>query len=302
MINNTILACPYCNSSLEELSEGLKCVDCGEIFEVNKANQIDLRLKKTKKYNINFNIGAQELLYTYKNKIKLLKKNPNSPNNILNKNIPYHLTKEILTYFPSPKSRNSIMLDLGSGHGVHREICESIGFNYIGIDYKTPEADILADVHALPFKDNSFEFVLSIAALEHIQYPFIMMREVRRILSPGGVFIGSVSFLEPFHEDSFYHHTYLGVLNTLVSANFDIEFVSPNESWNGITAIAQMALFPMLPGFISRLIVFPLNLLHILWWKTGKIISGNIKANKLNRLLLTTGSFYFMAIKKQEDF
>lgn len=297
-----ILACPYCNSSLLETSKGVKCLQCEKEYETNENNQIDFRLKEHKKYNICLILGEQELLYKNFNKVKLLKKfNTNSNNKSIQKNIPLHLSKELINQFPNPNDNNSNMLDLGCGKGIHRKICEFLGFKYLGIDYKTKEADILGDAHALPFKDNSFEFVLSMAVLEHIQHPVVMMNEVYRVLKPGGVFIGSVSFLEPFHEDSFYHHTILGVLNSIESANFQVEFISPSSKWNGLFAFAQMSLFPMLPGFISRFIVLPLNILHTSWWKAMYLILRNKKVNKLNRLLRTTGSFYFKVIKTKES-
>jgi 2-polyprenyl-3-methyl-5-hydroxy-6-metoxy-1,4-benzoquinol methylase len=40
----------------------------------------------------------------------------------------------------------------------------------------------------LPFRDNSFDVVISLEVLEHVESPAAMLREVRRILKPGGWF------------------------------------------------------------------------------------------------------------------
>lgn len=121
---------------------------------------------------------------------------------------PSTLSKELISYFP--KGNGDYALDLGCGKAVHREICEHAGFKYIGLDYDTPEASIIGDAHSLPFKDNSIDFIISFAVFEHLQYPFVAAYEAFRVLKDNGSFIGTIAFLEPFHANSYYHHTHLG--------------------------------------------------------------------------------------------
>lgn len=195
------------------------------------------------------------------------------------------------------KSYNEIMLDLGCGSTIHKEDCEHAGFEYVGFDYNSPNASILGDAHAIPFKNNSFRFILSIAMLEHIQYPFIVIKEVLRVLEPKGLFIGSVAFLEPFHSKSYYHHTHLSVLNLLNFAGFDIKYISPNAKWTVLKAQSYF-LFPGLPRQISKGLIMPLSVFHRIWWKIIYFLTHSSHVNEIHRLLRTTGSFYFIAKKK----
>src|SRR4030095_14421423 len=102
------------------------------------------------------------------------------------------------------------------------------GFHWMGLDYSASEAPILGDAHALPFETESIEFVLSLAVLEHIQHPAVAIQEINRVLKRGGLYLGTVAFLEPFHGNSYYHHTHLGTFNSLRLGGFDVERVAPN--------------------------------------------------------------------------
>lgn len=207
--------------------------------------------------------------------------------------VPPHLDREVLSYFPKAAPPGSLMLDLGCGDGAYRALCEHAGFTWVGLDHRAPEAPILADAHALPFRDAAFEFVLAVAVLEHVRIPLLMTREVRRVLKPGGRFIGSVAFLEPFHGESYYHHSHLAVVNSLWCGGFRTMRVAPTKNWPVLAAQARMGLFPGMPGWLSRGIVLPLQGLHRLWWRAGGVATRSRLEGR--RALATAGSFTFVA-------
>jgi SAM-dependent methyltransferase len=202
------------------------------------------------------------------------------------------LSPILLTHFPRASGPDALALDIGCGDVVHRSACEHAGFQYVGIDYQTAKAPMLADGHALPFKDQSFEFIVSIAVLEHIRYPHIMMKEAYRVLKPGGLFIGIVAFSEPFHQDSYYHHTHLGTYNSVQEAGFQVLQVSPSTSWRVLQAHAVMGLFPKMPKRLAFAVVAPLDLLHRMWWKLGGMVDK--EATEDMRIMKSTGCFEFI--------
>jgi ubiquinone/menaquinone biosynthesis C-methylase UbiE len=51
---------------------------------------------------------------------------------------------------------------------------------------------VLGDVEAMPFEDASFGTVVCTEVLEHVPHPDQALREIRRVLRPGGALIGSV--------------------------------------------------------------------------------------------------------------
>lgn len=294
-----ILACSQCGAPLSPEPEGAKCTKCQTRFGHTPHGGLDLRLRATKKFPFEFELGSpppQDFPFVP------LPRNPRPEVAFPAGKVPWHLTPQLLSHFPRARSATSFALDLGCGSGLHRFVCEQAGYRWVGLDYTADRAPILGDGHALPFANESFEFVLSIAVLEHIQYPFVVGREVLRVLKPGGLYIGTVAFLEPFHGNSYYHHTHLGTYNTLRSAGFGVEYVGPNAAWSGLKAQASMGgLFPRMPEALGHAVVWPIEMLHRTWWKMGRLASRRPNASEQMRLVTNTGAFEFIARKPRED-
>ncbi len=67
-----------------------------------------------------------------------------------------------------------------------------------------PFADAVADVHTLPLRDASVDFVFSGAVFEHLRDPFLAAREIRRVLKPGGYVYADWNFVFAYH--GYPHH------------------------------------------------------------------------------------------------
>lgn len=106
--------------------------------------------------------------------------------------------------------RDGIILDCGSGK---RPVYYPHVINYEIVDYDT--TDVLGIGENLPFKDNSFDAVFSIAVLEHVRDPFRCATEIVRVLKPKGKLFCGVPFLQPFHgyPHHYYNMTYMGLRN-----------------------------------------------------------------------------------------
>lgn len=68
--------------------------------------------------------------------------------------------------------------------------------DYTTTDINSPIADVKADICNLPFEDNRFDFIICNHVLEHITDDHQAMKELYRIIKPGGTAILMVPFDE----------------------------------------------------------------------------------------------------------
>ena len=107
---------------------------------------------------------------------------------------------------------NATALDLGCGSGGNRLFLKSAGVTeVVSVDYWASSAELLVDVHRLPFEDRSFDIVLTTATVEHFYNPFVAFREMQRVLKPQGSLLASASFWESWHANSCFHMTPQGL-------------------------------------------------------------------------------------------
>ena len=106
---------------------------------------------------------------------------------------------------------------------------------------------------ARPFRPESFDVVFSYTVFQHLYNPFVAMAEVRRVLKPGGLFVGTVSQGDPFCS-SYFHHTPWALL-TVVEAAEGLVLERLWPSWDTLAALAAIGRYP-------RVIRFLLGIVH----------------------------------------
>lgn len=285
-----LVACPGCGASLREEPADAACTGCGTRYPGR-----DLRLRSPRTVTLPFELGTP-LFANDPPDLSPLAHNPAPEVDFRDFALPPHLTPAMASHLPAARRENATCLDLGCGDGEYRGSIEHAGYRWVGVDHADERAPLLADAHALPFRDASFDLVVSLAVLEHIRYPHVMMREVHRILRPGGVLFGSVTYLVPFHLESFYNMTHYGTASALKHAGFRVLKVAGDPRYLGARALSFGGLFYGAPRFVAYAAVAPLVALHRLWWwLNARVAPGHF--SETERLLLNTGAFLFIARK-----
>jgi len=138
-------------------------------------------------------------------------------------------------------ARSLDVLDWGCGRAESRSlVADVLGHRYVGVDIAGDAADVIADVHRLPFAPGSFDHVITNATLEHVANPFVAVAEIARVLRTGGRFVGCVAFMEPHHCASRFHVTADGIVHVLTSAGLVVDGIWPQEGWTVFESLASM--------------------------------------------------------------
>jgi predicted SAM-dependent methyltransferase len=93
--------------------------------------------------------------------------------------------KEHTDFFTAPHK----VLHFAPEQAFYKRFRKLENLDYTTTDLESPLADVKADICDLPFKDNSFDFILCNHVLEHIPDDTEAMKELYRILQPGGTAI-----------------------------------------------------------------------------------------------------------------
>ncbi|MER9425966.1 class I SAM-dependent methyltransferase [Mesorhizobium sp. M0317] len=113
--------------------------------------------------------------------------------------------------------------------------------NVINVEiYDYPSTDVLAIGQSLPFKDNSFAGILSLAVLEHVDDPFQCARELVRVLKPGGKLLLMMPFLQAEHgyPSHYFNATRSGA--TKLFEQLDVESQTIHRSNHPINTLNQI--------------------------------------------------------------
>ncbi len=131
----------------------------------------------------------------------------------------------------------TMVVDLGCGKGDSAQLAREIrpGTEWIGVDiYESEQAKsivgekvLLYDGVNLPFDDDSIPLIYTNQVMEHVRHPEALLRDIRRVLTPGGLFVGSTSQLEPYHAWSFWNFTVYGFQTIVEDAGLTLEEIRP---------------------------------------------------------------------------
>jgi SAM-dependent methyltransferase len=93
------------------------------------------------------------------------------------------------------------ILDVGCGDrpydALFHDAAEIVGFDVPA----NPHADLHGSIEAIPVEDASFDVALCLQVLEHVPDPAAAVRELRRVVRPGGRVLLTTHGVYPYHPN-----------------------------------------------------------------------------------------------------
>ncbi len=140
------------------------------------------------------------------------------------------------------------LLDVGCGYMPYKAVVlnpPSRATAYIGLDMPPSETynnspDVVWNGREIPLPDNAVDCAMATEVLEHCPEPESVLREVARVLKPGGPLFFSVPFLWPIHDAPHdeYRYTPFSLRRHFENAGYQQVEIAPTGGWDA--SLAQM--------------------------------------------------------------
>jgi SAM-dependent methyltransferase len=155
--------------------------------------------------------------------------------------VQYAVRKPLLAWLGSQDVAGLRVLDVGCGDRPYERLLsgasEIVGFDVPG----NPHADLHGSIDAIPVPDASFDVVLCLQVLEHVPDPAAAVRELRRVVRPGGRVLLSTHGIYPYHPnpDDLWRWTHDG-LERLFRDNGDWSSVAVHPGAGTAATVAML--------------------------------------------------------------
>ena len=135
----------------------------------------------------------------------------------------------------------ALVLDAGAGSAPYKSLFahthyESADFEQLKKPYAAQT--YTCDLSAIPVEGGRFDAIVFNQVMEHLPEPFEVLRELHRVLKPGGCMIYSAPLFYEEHEQpfDFYRYTQFGVRHLFGKAGFELERLDWLEGYFGTLA------------------------------------------------------------------
>lgn len=205
-------------------------------------------------------------------------------------------TRGRIRAFLAKHATTGLVLDIGAG-GMNQDASFPNRTTFDIDPGRNPS--IVGDIHKMPFADGSFDTILCTEVFEHLHSPEIAVREMLRVLRPGGTLLLTTRFLFPVHDapHDYYRYTVYG-LQHLFAGWDDVTIEAETGVFTAIAVLLQRIMFQttLKGGKVTKAILY--GLAFIFSYLDSLVITqyGDIGRSREEEILFTSG--LYMAARK----
>ena len=191
------------------------------------------------------------------------------------RSVQYCIRRPLLDWLSSQSVTGLRVLDVGCGDRPYEPIfadaAEVVGFDRPGNGF----ADLHGEIEAIPVEDRAFDVVLCLQVLEHVPDPAAAVRELRRVVRPGGRVLASTHGVYPFHPnpEDYWRWTHTGLERLF----------HENGTWSSVTVTAGCGSGATVAMLVAHFVHLLFKRAHLLPLVRPLVAGLNVSGELLDR-------------------
>jgi SAM-dependent methyltransferase len=123
---------------------------------------------------------------------------------------------------------NALVLDAGAGEAPYKHLLQHANYesaDFELVDKPYAKSTYVCDLKSIPVEDARYDYIFFNQVMEHLPQPHLVLKELFRVLKPGGKLIYTAPLFYEEHEQpyDFYRYTQFGVKFLFNEAGFSFQ-------------------------------------------------------------------------------
>jgi len=155
--------------------------------------------------------------------------------------------------FAATIPNDSLVLDAGAGDAPYKHLLTHVRYesaDFEKVDKAYGNSTYVCDLQSIPVEDQRFDYIFFNQVMEHLPRPQLVLKELFRVLKPGGKLIYSAPLFYEEHEQpyDYFRYTQFAVRYLFTEAGFEFDKLEWLEGYFSTVAYQMNTMARYLPS------------------------------------------------------